>query len=85
MEVRIEGGDYVLDSAFVLSAEDSGSAAAPICYIGVTGSTRFLGGRIVQGFEKVTDEAVLNRMNEAARPHTLQVNLRALGISDFGS
>ncbi len=36
------------------------------------------------GFQPVTDPAVLARLDEKARGHVVQVDLRALGIRDFG-
>ena len=36
------------------------------------------------GFAPVTDPAILARLPEAARPHVVQVNLKALGITDYG-
>ena len=85
-EVQVHGGDYLRDGVFTLGAEDSGTAEAPIRYIAdPAGAARLLGGRLIQGFAPVADEAVLGRLDEAARPHVLQVNLKALGIEDFGS
>jgi hypothetical protein len=45
---------------------------------------RLLGGRALSGFQPVTDPAVLNRLAENAREGVRQINLRALGITDFG-
>lgn len=85
-EVRIQGGDYVLRGPFTLSKEDSGTEAAPIRYVADSDQpVRLLGGRIIEGFEAVTDQATLERLDPNARPHVLQVNLKALGISEYGS
>jgi parallel beta helix pectate lyase-like protein len=84
--VRVRGGDYFLDEAFALSAEDSGKSGAPIAYIAEDDSeVRLLGGKVMRDFAPVTDPAVLARIDEAAREHVLEADLKAVGITDFGS
>lgn len=84
--VTVQGGDYVRVAPFALSEEDSGTAGAPIRYIAdPKTSARLLGGRLIQGFAAVTDQTVLDRLDESVRPHVLQVDLKSLGIEDFGS
>ncbi len=83
-EVHIQTGDYVLEKPFTLGVQDSGTAAAPIRYVAESGA-RLLGGRLVTGFAPVTDEATLGRLDETARDTVVQVNLKALGITEFGS
>jgi hypothetical protein len=83
--VEIRGGTYELGRPFELTAEDSGSDGAPIVYRARPRErVRLAGGRLVTGFEPVRDPAVLGRLEEAARGHVLQANLRALGITDLG-
>ncbi len=85
-EVRIHGGDYILENPFLLEAQDSGTSEAPIRYIADTKDTaRLLGGRLITGFVSVTDEAVLSRLDESARAHVLQINLKEQGITKFGT
>lgn len=85
-DVHVHGGDYVRETPFTLGAKDSGTAEAPIRYLGnVEGTARLLGGRLVEGFAPVTDDAVLSRLPEAAREHVQQVNLKELGIENYGS
>jgi hypothetical protein len=85
-EVRIHGGDYVLDKPFLLEKQDSGTAIAPIRYIAdVKDPARLLGGRLVEGFAPVGDATVPKRLDEAARPHVVQVNLKERGVSNLGS
>ncbi len=83
--VWIAGGTYYRDHAFELGADDSGTAESPIVYTGRPGETvRIVGGRAVDGFRPVTDEAVLKRLDPAARSHVLVADLRAQGITDYG-
>lgn len=79
-------GDYFLEHSLELSAEDSGTADAPVVWKALSGTkVRILGGRIITGFQPVTDEAVLARLQEAARAQVVSVDLRALGIEDYGT
>jgi hypothetical protein len=83
--VWLRGGDYLRTNAFELAAADSGSPAAPVVWRGCPGETaRLLGGRKLAGFAKVSDPAILARLSEAARGRVVQVDLRQLGITDFG-
>lgn len=83
--VWIRGGDYLREQAFELTAQDSGTAEAPIVYRGVANEpVRLVGGRSVTGFERVSDAAVLARLNEGAREHVRVADLRAQGITNFG-
>ena len=45
---------------------------------------RLLGGRTLSAFQPVTEPAVLNRLQEKARAGVRQIDLRALGIHEFG-
>ncbi|HOD50025.1 MAG TPA: right-handed parallel beta-helix repeat-containing protein [Candidatus Hydrogenedentes bacterium] len=86
IEVIVAGGIYVLDAPFELTAEDSGTAANRIVYRAADGAeVRLLGGKVVNNFQPVTDQAVLDRLDESARGHVLQADLKALGITDFGA
>ena len=86
VEVTVRGGVYSLDTPFALAAEDSGTAVAPICYAGEPDAeVRLAGGKVVTGFEPVTDPAVLDGFDAPARGKVLQADLKALGITDFGS
>jgi hypothetical protein len=81
----LRGGDYIQTNALELTAVDSGTADAPIVWRACKGeSVRLLGGRKLSGFAPVTDTALLSRLPEAARGHVVQVDLGALGLTDFG-
>jgi hypothetical protein len=86
IRVTIRGGDYPLGDAFRLGEVDSGRPDARILYAAKEGdAVRLLGGRVVPKFEKVRDAATLDRLDEGARGHIMQADLKAMGISDFGS
>ncbi len=83
--VWLHGGDYARTNALELSAVDSGTTDSPVTWQAAKGEKpRFLGGRRLDGFKPVTDAAILARLDEAARSHVAQLDLRTLGITDYG-
>ncbi len=85
LTIWLRGGDYFRTNALELTAVDSGTPNAPLVWRAAQGETvRLLGGRKLTGFEPVTEPAILARLPEPARGHVLQVNLKALGITEFG-
>ncbi len=85
LTVWLHGGDHLRTDALELTEADSGSAGAPIVWQAYRGErTRLLGGRKLTGFVPVTDAAVRSRLDAAARDQVVVLDLRALGIQDFG-
>ena len=83
--VWVAGGVYERSQTFDLGVEDSGAEKSPIVYRGQPGAeVRLIGGKRVTGFRPVSDPAVLQRLDPAARGKVLQTDLRALGITDYG-
>lgn len=83
--VFLRGGRYELARPFELVARDSGTGDAPIQYRARgREDVRLMGGRVVAGWQAVSDEAVLDKLDPAARGRVLQADLRALGVTDFG-
>ncbi len=83
--VELQPGTYELARPFELAAEDSGTAKCPITYRAKAGGqVRLVGGKVLSGFKPVTDPALLERLDPAARGKVAQVDLKALGITDFG-
>ncbi|HUS81115.1 MAG TPA: right-handed parallel beta-helix repeat-containing protein, partial [Armatimonadota bacterium] len=83
--VYLRAGAYHRSTPLDLTAEDSGTAQAPVVYRSFPGeSARLIGGRRVGGFEPVTDPAILARLPEEARGQVLRTDLRAQGVVDFG-
>ena len=83
--VEVRGGTYQLSQPFALTVADSGASNAPVVYRSRTGSeVRLVGGRVVTGWARVTDAGVLARLDESARAHVWQADLRALGVTNFG-
>lgn len=85
LTIWLRGGDYVRTNALELSAEDSGTPESPIVWRAYKNETvRLLGGRKLTGFQTVADQAARSRLDEQARGQVVQLNLRALGVTDFG-
>ncbi|MBN2022910.1 MAG: right-handed parallel beta-helix repeat-containing protein [Pirellulales bacterium] len=84
--VIVRGGTYELTETLELSAEDAGSESGPIEYRAAPGEeVRISGGRRITGFTPVTDSAILARLDEAARGEVLQADLKAQGVTAFGT
>lgn len=80
--VLIHGGIYHPARTFTLTAEDSGTAEAPVIYRAAAGeSPCWVGGLPVKEFQRVTDPAILARLPEESRGKVFQASLSASGIS----
>lgn len=83
--VELGSGDYLRTNTLDLSSVDSGTERSPVTWQAAPGKkVRLLGGRPLSGFHTVTNQSVLARLAEHARAHVLEVDLRALGITDYG-
>ena len=82
-------GDYERTASFALAAADSGTAAAPVVYRAAPGaSVRILGGRSLDPASFVTvpsTSAVYSRLDTSVRGQVMQIDLKALGITDYGT
>jgi hypothetical protein len=86
--VVVRGGSYAIAETLLLDTRDSGSPEAPAVYQTYPGERAVLaGGPTVpaDAFRPVTDAKVLERLDAAARGHVVQVDLRALGISEVAA
>jgi len=83
--VWIAGGMYSLRQGFELSSQDSGDAKTPIVYAAkANAQVRISGGRIVSGWQKISDPAMLARLQPDAKDKVMQADLKAQGITDWG-
>ncbi|HNU52622.1 MAG TPA: basic secretory protein-like protein [Verrucomicrobiota bacterium] len=86
VQVTVHGGLYRFASPLELTAADSGTAEAPVVYRAAPRETaRWLGGITVTDFKPVTNSAVLSRFEETARGQVFEADLRAQGLSDYGT
>ncbi len=84
--IVLHGGVYRrLSESFSLTAEDSGTAEAPIVYRAADGEKPVLrGGCVIASFAPWVGSAAARRIPEAARRHVVQADLRTAGVADFG-
>ena len=83
--ISLRGGDYTRTNSLELTAADSGTTSSSIIWQSAKNeNARLLGGQKLSGFKPVSDAAVLARLDESARGQVVQIDLRALGVSDFG-
>lgn len=88
--VWLHGGDYRRTNALELTAADSGTPTGPVVWQAWRDErVRLIGGIALpplntDRWQMVADAATQRRLEESARPHIRQLNLRALGITDFG-
>jgi hypothetical protein len=83
--IWLRGGDYFRTNALELTAADSGRPESPIIWSAYKNEpVRLLGGRALTGFTSVSEATVLERLDQKARGHVVQLNLREFGIADFG-
>jgi hypothetical protein len=74
--VEVAGGVYELARPLEFVQQDSGTEAAPIVYRARReAEVRLVGGKVVTGWQPVTNPAVLARLDEAARSQ---------GVTDYG-
>ncbi len=86
LTVYLCGGVHSRGKSFELTAQDSGTAEAPIVYRACEGEgVRLMGGKTVTGFKPVSDPAVLKRIEEPYRDKILELDLKASGITDYGT
>lgn len=86
--IYLHEGIYVASDSIVLNEKHSGTNGIPVIIsaygddeVVVTGGTDIAG----TSFTKVTDETVLNRLQEPVKDQIMVVDLKELGISEFGS
>lgn len=85
VSVVVHQGIYQMLKPLVMTAMDSGTSAAPVVYRAKNRDTvRLLGGRIIPSWNPVTDPAIEERLDPAARGHVVWADLAALGVNDFG-
>jgi len=84
--VQLTPGIHRREKPFELTAQDSGSPNSPIVYRAAKGAeVRLSGGREAVAPTLVSDRAILKHLAPEARGKVYQADLKASGVSDFGS
>ena len=83
--VYLRGGEYSFAETFCLNAEDSGRRESPVVWRSYPGErVTFSGGKVLSGFKKVEDPAVLRRLDPAVRGNVLVSDLYGQNIKSLG-
>ena len=86
--VRLRGGVYERSEPFVLGPQDSGRPGNPVVYGAAKGEkVTLLGGKLLSpaAFKPAKREFVERLAEASARRHILEVDLKALGLDDYGA
>ncbi len=84
--IYIHEGVYPLLRTFVLSEEDSGTESCTITWSAYPKEqVSLIGGKVIGGFETVTDANILQRFYPECRNKILQTDLKTQGITDYGT
>ena len=83
--VYLRGGVYSLAQSMEWTALDSGDETHPIVVRAYPGEVvRIQGGKEITGFQPVIDDVLLARFDPSCRDKVVQVDLRRLGITNYG-
>ncbi len=83
--VNLLPGEYRVTAPLALTAEDSGTAQAPVVYRATQpGKAVLYGGTRLTGFTTAAAPAILARLPEEARGKVVCCDLRAQGVTDWG-
>lgn len=83
--VWLRAGAHERMAPLQLTAEDSGGPNAMITYRAWPGEdVRVVGGKVLSGWTPVTDDAILHRLAPEARGNVFQIDLKTVGLTDYG-
>ena len=85
--VYFRQGQYRIDKTITFEEADSGKEGAPVVYSAYNNETVMFTGGIninLSEFENITDNSILNRLADGAENKIKQIDLAALGITDYG-
>lgn len=87
-KVLVHGGTYAMRGTFTLDRQDSGTASHPVIWQAAPGEkVRLTGGLMLpaSAFREVADTPVLARLDPTARAHVVELDLRALGVTNLAA
>ena len=84
--VNLHGGVYQITQTLKLTAADSGTEQAPVIWQAApgTGEVRFVGGVSLTSWQSVSSGGIRERLAAGARDQVLEIDLKAVGVTDFG-
>ena len=84
VKVVIGSGEHACERTFTLTAEDSGTAEAPVVYEAGAGAAVLRGGAPVTGWKPISAADLRAKLDASVRNRVLEADLMALGIEDWG-
>lgn len=86
IHVVLAPGDYIIEKPVVIPWLVLVTPNVSLTIEAKTpGTARLLAGCFVRGFEKVTDDATLARLDESGRGNVYAADLKSQGIADYGA
>ena len=86
VEIVIRGGTYTMQKTLTLTDKHSGKKNAPVVWRNYQKEkVQFVGGKEIKKFLAVTDPHGMERINKLYQKEIFQIDLRTMGISDFGT
>ena len=83
--VTLRGGFYPLNFSLIFDASNSGISGSPTVYRSYPGeSANIIGGKQIINYSKVTDNSILQRLNQTIKNQVYEINLKQEGIFDYG-
>lgn len=85
VSIFIREGVYFVTKTIEFTNKDSGAESSPIVYRAYKNErVKLIGGEEISGFKPIADQAILERIYKPYQDKILQVDLKAMGITDFG-
>ncbi|MCC6153580.1 MAG: right-handed parallel beta-helix repeat-containing protein [Candidatus Hydrogenedentes bacterium] len=87
IEIRVIGGaEYARTTSFTLGAEDGGSEQMPIVYTSFGATPAVMSaGKKIESFAPPSEDIAKRLASDEARAHVVACNLKAAGITDYGT
>ncbi len=84
-KIAIGGGSYSVERSLMLTAEDSGTAEAPVVYEAKSGQTPiFRGGMRITAWKPISEASVRDKLDPSVRDRVLEADLKAVGVTNWG-
>jgi hypothetical protein len=85
VRIAIAGGAYAVERSVTLTADDSGTAEAPVVYQAELGRAPvFRGGVRVSGWQPISQSTLRDKLAPSVRDRVLEADVKALGVTDLG-
>jgi hypothetical protein len=88
VEIQIRQGAYDFPNGFELTSADNGTSTGPVVYTAYNKEpVTLVGGKVLppEKFGAITDTAMLNAFPSAARPNIKEIDVKALGVTEYGT